>query len=53
VVTIHNPHNRGGTETYPDGVKVAVNDEGFFTLRTAQLVKYFKSVWFELGGHVS
>jgi hypothetical protein len=53
LVTIHNPYNGGGTETYPDGVKVAVNAEGFFTLSATQLVKYFNSVWFETGAKCS
>jgi hypothetical protein len=47
-VTIHNPYNRGGSETYPDGVKVTVNDEGFFTLSTVQLINYFNYLYFEL-----
>ena len=53
LITIHNPYNGGGTETYSDGVKVAVNAEGFFTLSTTQLVKYFNSVWFETGAKCS
>jgi hypothetical protein len=52
-VTIHNPYNRAGTETFPDGVKVAVSDEGFFTLSTTQLVNYFNYLYFELGVSVS
>jgi hypothetical protein len=52
-VTIHNPYNRAGTETYPDGVKVVVSDEGFFTLTTTQLANYFNYLYFELGASVS
>jgi len=52
LVTIHNPYDRGGSETYPDGVKVAYTDEGFFTLSVTQLVDYFNYLYFELGGRV-
>jgi hypothetical protein len=53
LVTIHNPYNRGGSETYPDGTKVTFTDEGFFTLSTTQLVNYFNYMYFELGGRMS
>jgi Calpain family cysteine protease len=53
LVTIHNPYDRGGAETYPDGVKVSYSDEGFFTLSVTQLVNYFNYLCFELGSRVS
>jgi hypothetical protein len=53
LVTIHNPYNRGYFETYPDGVKVKVSDEGFFTLTTTQLIGYFNYLYFELANRVS
>jgi Calpain family cysteine protease len=52
-VTLHNPYDRGGFETWPDGGKGARTDDGFFTLPTAQWVSYFVNVRFELGGRVS
>jgi hypothetical protein len=52
-VTIHNPYNRAGTEMYPDGAKVVVSDEGFFTLTTTQLANYFNYLYFELGASAS
>jgi Calpain family cysteine protease len=53
LVTIHNPYGRGYSETYPDGVKVPVSEEGFFTLTTTQMVNYFNYLYFELGAHTS
>ena len=52
-VTLHNPYDRGGFETWPDGGKGARTDDGFFTLSTAQWVSYFVNVRFELAGRVS
>jgi hypothetical protein len=53
LVTVHNPYSRGYFESYPDGVKVKANDEGFFTLTTTQMVDYFNYLFFELGAHTS
>jgi len=49
-VTIHNPYDRGGYETMPDGNKAERTSDGFFTLSTAQFVNYFKYLRYESGG---
>jgi len=49
-VTIHNPYDRGGYETMPDGNKAERTPDGFFTLSTVQFVNYFKYLRYESGG---
>jgi hypothetical protein len=45
-VTIHNPYNRSGFEGFADGTKVTRTD-GFFTLKTEEMAKYFNYLYFE------
>jgi hypothetical protein len=52
LVTVHNPYGRGGFETWLDGGKVALTEEGFFVIPTARLVGSFSNIRFEQGGHV-
>jgi hypothetical protein len=53
LVTVHNPYDRGGFETWIEGGdKVRRTDEGFFVLPTERLVGNFYNVRFEEGGRV-
>ena len=51
LVTVHNPYDRGGFETWIEGGdKVRRTEEGFFVLPTERLVGNFYNVRFEEGG---
>jgi hypothetical protein len=51
LVTVHNPYDRGGFETWIEGDdKVRRTEEGFFVLPTERLVGNFYNVRFEEGG---
>ena len=50
LVTVHNPYDRGGFETWLDGGKVPRTEEGFFMIPTAQLVASFSNLRFEQSG---
>ncbi len=53
LVTVHNPYDRGGFETWIEGGdKVRRTDEGFFVLPTERLVGNFYNLRFEEGSRV-
>jgi len=53
LVTVHNPYDRGGFETWIEGGdKVRRTEEGFFVLPTERLVGNFYYLRFEEGGRL-
>ena len=48
LVTVHNPYDRGGVETWLEGDKVQRTEEGFFMIPTARFVASFSNVRFEV-----
>jgi hypothetical protein len=51
LVTVHNPYDRGGVETWIEGGdQVRRTEEGFFVVPTERLVGNFYSLRFEEGG---
>ncbi len=48
LVTVHNPYDRGGVESWIEGDKVQRTEEGFFMIPTARFVASFSNVRFEV-----